>query len=386
MYLSNTHIHSPHSFSAFGSIEQAVRQAQQENVRVLGLSDFNTVDGYTEFDTECRGAHIHPLFNIEFIALSEADRDAGHRWNDPQNPGTIYFCGKALAFPVSLSEPSRQTLDNLWIGSQKHMRKMIARLNTVCADAGLALRLDYDAIKKQYARNTVRERHLARALADGAQAAYPSENELIAALQKLVGDPGYCGNVTDSATLQNDLRSRLLKSGKPAFVAEDSSAFLPLATIMEIILDGGGIPCYPILADDSRPLNEREQDPAQLAQTLLDLNIHAVEFIPIRNSLALLERYVPVLLDAGMCVTFGTEHNTPVSATLVPQARKAQPLSPLLEKTAWEGACLIAAHQALVAAGKPGYVDRGGTLLVDTARRAEMVQFGAQCIVETVGA
>ena len=45
----NGHIHTPHSFSAFSSIEQAFELAKKEDVSVLGINDFYTTDGYNEF-------------------------------------------------------------------------------------------------------------------------------------------------------------------------------------------------------------------------------------------------------------------------------------------------------------------------------------------------
>jgi hypothetical protein len=384
MHVSNTHIHTPHSFSAFESVHQAVDQAVRENVRVLGISDFNTVDGFDEFSAACSAAGVYPLFNIEFIALSEQDKQAGLRWNDPANPGNIYFCGKSLAYPISLPEHSRRILDDLGRASQARMRSMIERLNEVAQAAGVAVKLDYEQVKSRYARNTVRERHLARALADAVAEGYAETETRIAALRTLTGDVEYNPPVDDSVKLQNELRSRLLKAGKPAFVEEDPSAFLDLTAIREIILDAGGIPCYPVLADDSSPLNEHERDPEKLAEALLGLDIHAVEFIPARNTLPHLERYVTVLRDAGMCVTFGTEHNTPAPAPLIPRARGGQEFTPLLTEAAWEGACLLAAHQELSRQGKEGYVDRQGRLLARGERRREMAELGARSIASSI--
>ena len=41
-----------------------------------------------------------------------------------------------------------------------------------------------------------------------------------------------------------------MKAGGKAFVAEDQHAILPVSKIIEIILNAGGIPCYPVLLDD----------------------------------------------------------------------------------------------------------------------------------------
>ncbi|MDR2472563.1 MAG: hypothetical protein LBD53_03215, partial [Tannerella sp.] len=63
----NAHIHTPYSFSAFKYLTDALERANEEDVRVLGINDFYSTDGYTEWKVEAIKRHIYPLFNIEFI-------------------------------------------------------------------------------------------------------------------------------------------------------------------------------------------------------------------------------------------------------------------------------------------------------------------------------
>jgi len=379
----NTHIHTPWSFSGFDSVRQAVELAKQQGMVALGISDFNTVDGYDEFDAECRAAGVFPLYNIEFIALLPEDKRAGIRWNDPANPGIMYFCGKALSYPVSLSPDSRHRLSSLWKGTQDQIQQMIDRLNDHLARSVVPLSFDYADIRKRYARKTVRERHLARALYDAIREKTPDDAGSLELLRAIFADPAFTGNTGDSVAMQNEIRNRLLKAGKPAYVEEGPSAFLSLDEVKGIILDGGGIPCYPVLSDDSRPLNEREADVAALADSLQKLCVHAVEFIPSRNSLEHLRRYVLHFRDRGFTVTFGTEHNTPDCPPLTPCARGGVPFDPELERIAWEGACVLAAHQQLVREGKSGFVDGRGVRLVEKHDMKSFVAYGARVMGKT---
>ncbi len=75
----NGHIHTPHSFSAFKSIEQAFQLAKAEGVSVLGINDFYTTDGYDEFAALAVKHKVFPLFNIEFMALQSHLQEAGVR-------------------------------------------------------------------------------------------------------------------------------------------------------------------------------------------------------------------------------------------------------------------------------------------------------------------
>jgi len=47
--LVNAHLHTPYSFSAFTDISQALNMAVNENVKVVGINDFYTTDGYSEW-------------------------------------------------------------------------------------------------------------------------------------------------------------------------------------------------------------------------------------------------------------------------------------------------------------------------------------------------
>jgi len=102
----NAHIHTPYSFSSFSSVEEAVAMAKREDIGILGVNDFFTTEAYEEFERQCSQAKIYPLFNIEFIGVDKTFKEKGWRINDPSNVGRIYFCGKGLSFPVSMSEHS----------------------------------------------------------------------------------------------------------------------------------------------------------------------------------------------------------------------------------------------------------------------------------------
>ena len=70
----NAHLHTSYSFSAFDSIAQALDMAVAENVKVVGINDFYTTDGYAEWATECAKRKLYPLFNIEIGRASCRER------------------------------------------------------------------------------------------------------------------------------------------------------------------------------------------------------------------------------------------------------------------------------------------------------------------------
>ena len=384
MLTANTHIHTPHSFSSFASVDEAVQLARAENVRVLGISDFNTIDGFAEFAQACASQGVYPLYNIEFIAFLAEDKAAGKRWNDPANAGIMYVCGKALAHPTTLSPDARNRLRALWKGTQDLIWRVIQKLNDHLSSVHVPVALDYNEVRTRYARNTVRERHVVRALIDKLRERYPDAGGLTGALRAIYGEPSAAIELADDVGLQNQVRGKLLKAGKPAFIEEDQSAFFTLDDVRDIVVDAAGIPCYPVLADDKLGLSEYESDLALLCEELRKRQFHAVEFIPTRNTFAHLKRYARGLRDAGFCVTFGTEHNTPGKASLVPAARDGVPLDEDLRSLAYEGACVLAQHAARLAEGKPGYVDRRGRRLVAPQDIAAFARLGDEFVRRTL--
>lgn len=336
MFDVNAHIHTPYSFSAFSSIGEALDKAVAERVPVVGINDFYSTDGYAAWSEGCAARKLFPLFGIELIALNEEDQAAGLRVNDPNNPGRTYLSGKGLAYPVILSgEPLRQ-LEAVKAESNAQVERMCAKLNDWLQAEGFGFTLDIDGIKEKYTRGELRERHLAKALRLALERCpVGAGHDLI---PDLTGDP---------AAVENKLRSKLLKAGGPAFVPEDPKAFLPMETVRGIIEAAGGIPTYPFLADDAKGcFTDFEADLQKAADTLRKRGIHSAEFIPSRNTTAVLERYSAYLEDEGFIVTFGSEHNTPAMEPLRLCTRDAAGLSDRLKAVNWRGACALAAHQA----------------------------------------
>lgn len=335
----NAHLHTPYSFSAFDGIGDALDRAAAEGVKVVGINDFNSTDGYAAWKEGCAGRGLYPLFGIEFIALNAEDQAAGLRVNDPGNPGRTYISGKGMAFPLTLTgEPLRQ-LEAVRKESNLQVERMYVALNSHLAAVGAGFSLDFNEIRNTLTLGSIRERHLAKALRLAVESHGASYDRILG--RPLQADP------SDPAAVENELRSRLLKAGGAAFVPEDPTAFLPVETVQDIITAGGGIPTYPFLADDAKGnFTPFEADLQKAADTLKKRGIRSAEFITTRNTTAVLESYAGYLEDEGFIVTFGSEHNTPKMEPVRLRTRDSAELSPRLLEINWRGACAVAAHQA----------------------------------------
>ena len=376
----NAHLHTPYSFSAFDKLTNALDRAVNENVKVVGINDFYSMDGYKEWNDGCIQRKLFPLFNIEFISLQEEDQAAGIRVNDPNNPGRTYLSGKGLAYPIDLPEPYASQLANVRAESNAQVKTMCGKLNDVLASYDAPFRLDFDLIEKTLTKGSIRERHLAKALRIAAYAHFNNDKAAIAKFfETIFGGKALKSNVDDLAAVENEIRGNLLKAGGAAFVPEDPKAFLPMDTVRKIILAAGGIPTYPFLADDAKGgFTDFEQDVVKTAEILRQRGIFSVEFITTRNSVEVLETYAGYLHDNGFVVTFGSEHNTPAMEPIELFARGGAPLTERLKFINYCGACVVAAHQDIVRSGMQGYVDSRGKADID--KRDEYVKHGDRVI------
>ena len=377
---ANGHIHTPYSFSAFNALDTAFKMAVEEKIAVLGINDFYVTDGYSAFHDGCLINKIFPLFNIEFIGLLKEEQKEGIRINDPNNPGRIYFSGKGLDYPFQVGWMQKRQLKVVKKESQVQIKAMISKLNDLIVKEKPDLKLSYETIKKKYAHDLVRERHIAKALRELVITSYAREEEQLHFLENLYGGKKSKTGMLNHAALENEIRSNLLKSGGAAFVEEDENSFMELKKIIKIIIKAGGIPCYPVLLDDtSGHCTEFESDPEKLYNSLKRLGIECIELIPGRNDSDILRNFVEFFHKKGFITTFGTEHNTPEMLPLTVTTRGSKPLDESLKKIAWEGACVIAAHQYLRADGRQGYVLPDGTH--STKQMRELINLG-QLVIE----
>jgi hypothetical protein len=356
----NSHIHTPYSFSAFQSITEAALQANAENVRLLGINDFYSVEGYVEFFEVTSKYHVFPLFNIEFTGLDKELQDHAVRVNDPNNPGRIYLCGKGLNYPV-VNKAFINSLNTLQESNNQQAKNIIEKANAFFQNNQIDITLDYNSILVHYTKNIVRERHIARAIKDAVFALSPAKEQKIALLTKIFQGTQVKSDVENSAALENEIRNNFLKDGKPAFVQEIDRAFYSLKELVNLIKLAGGIPCYPsLLGDTLHACTEFENNREKMHAALSSLNIKCVELIPSRNTIDMLTDFVKFFHQRNYIILFGTEHNTPEKSSLLISCKNKIEIPVEIRKIAYDGACVIAAHQFLMKNMNIGYIDDHG--------------------------
>lgn len=382
--LVNGHFHTPFSFSAFTEIEQPFKMAEAEGVQVLGINDFYTTDGYPEFTVLAKKYKIFPLYNIEFMALQRDLQEQGVRVNDPANPGRTYMSGKGLSFPFKIGKPELALLEQVQHESNVQTAEMVEKLNAFLAELNAGFSFGFNSLKAKYAKNMLRERHIAKALRIAIDEKFTSDEDRRAFYLKVFSGKEVKSKLTDVSGLENEIRGNLLKAGGRAFVPEDPKAFLSLEQVKDVIISAGGIPCYPVLLDDAKGnFTDYEGNFVQLYETLRSKGVYSLELIPGRNTFAVLKEFVTFFRSKNFLITFGTEHNTPQLDPVKVSCSGGVELDENLEQIGFEGACIIAAHQYLIAKGEQGYLNAAGD--AKTKEYDSFVELGQAVISHFIG-
>ena len=332
---------------------------------VLGASNYYDFSVYAVLATEAHRHRIFPLFGLEIIALLKDLAAAGVLINDPGNPGKMYICGKGIVRFGPMTCVAQDLMSHIRRNDQARMRRMVEQMEAIFAAKGVRTGLTADDITNRIVgrhgvdKGTVclQERHIAQAFQEALFELFSQDKRI----EKLTSVFGVQPKATpdNPAKVQNEIRAHLMKMGKPAFIPE---SFVSFSEAYRLILELGGILCYPTLADGTSPICAYEDPPEKLAEVLLANKVYCAEFIPIRNQPEMLQRYVRVIRAAGLVITGGTEHNAPDLIPLEPTCIGGTPVPEAIKEIFWEGACIVAAHQFLRLHGRCGYVDDAGEL------------------------
>lgn len=383
---TNTHVHIPPNFSAFTTVREVVTSAAAEDIRVLGVSNYYHFGTYTQFAEISRSMGVFPLFGLEVICRLDDLVQANIKINDPGNPGKMYLCGKGITRFAPMTPSAMSAMDKIRSIDSARIVAMIGKLNDLFAGGGVPTDITEQSVKDAVMRrHTVpaetvylQERHIAQAFQETLFVGVDEASRPAALREICQAEPG---QDLDPVSVQNAIRTHLMKSGRPGYVDEE---FVDFAHAYQLVLELGGIPCYPVLADGAKPICPFEDPPSDLARSLTDRGVYCAELIPDRNSPEVLTAYVNALHSAGLAVCAGTEHNTREMRPMRARCADGSAIPESIQEIFWEGACTVAAHQFLTAHGQAGYVDATGrpnpAYPTNQARREAFARIGAAVI------
>jgi hypothetical protein len=359
----NSHLHLPPNFSAFQSVRQVIDLASQQGIGVLGASNYYDYEVYGEFARLARKHSIFPLFGIEIICLVDDLQKQAIKINDPGNPGKFYLCGKGMTRFAPMTPEALRILGTIRRNDSARMAKVVAQLADVFEQRGVPTGLTESAVIDRVVKRHgcprqgvyLQERHVCQAFQERFfELTQPAER--IEKLTKVLAATPKAGP-DEAVKIQNEIRAHLLKSGKPGYVSE---TFVNFDEAYRLVVELGAMPCYPTLADGANPICGFEAPADKLIAELKARKIGCAEFIPLRNTPAVLSQYVKAMRGAGLVVTAGTEHNTLDMPPIEPACVGGQPIPADILPIFWEGACVVAAHQFLSLHGQAGFTAQCG--------------------------
>jgi hypothetical protein len=267
------HCHTFFSFNAYSHSPTSLAWlAKRRGFRLMGIVDFDVLDGVDEFLDACELIGVRGSAGIETrVFLPEF---ANREINSPGEPGVLYHMG--IGFTTSrVPEAVAGILANLRQRAARRNQIVLERVNVYLAP----VTIDYerDVLPLTPGGNAT-ERHIVVAY--------------VRAVERIVLKPlGFwadkLGVATDQvATLIGDaprfqdlIRAKLMKRGSVGYVQPNSGMFPSVEEVHRLILACGALPCAAWLDGTSAG----EQAIEELLDLLISKGVVALNIIPDRN-------------------------------------------------------------------------------------------------------
>jgi hypothetical protein len=311
---ANMHCHTFYSFNAYGYSPTGLAWlARARGWPLMGLIDFDVLDGVDEFLQACDAASIRGSCGIETrVYFPEF---ATRETNSPGEPGIMYHIG--LGFTSSTPPASvAPILADMRARARQRNLGVMARVNAHLDP----VQIDYDAdVLPLTPGGNATERHMIVAYLRAAERQFQGAALLDFWSDRLgLARSGAETLLTDLPALQNTVRSKLMKKGGIGYVQPSFASFPDLHTVNELIIGCGALPCHGFL--DGTPNGEQAME--ELLNTLIANGVAIANVVPDRNwnlknpdekalKLQKLYDYVQMCRDLDLPLNVGTEMNSP---------------------------------------------------------------------------
>ncbi|MBN1123107.1 MAG: hypothetical protein JXJ17_18690 [Anaerolineae bacterium] len=309
----NMHCHSFYSFNGYGCSPTALAwQGKLLDLDVMGIVDFDVLDGVDEFLDACDRVRLRASAGIETrVFIPEF---ATREINSPGEPGVCYHMG--IGFTTGrVPDRAAAILDDLRQRSDARNRAMVERINAYLQPVTASYE---DDILPLTPNNNATERHMLAAYVSAAEKTYPDEAECAQFWAEKLGIDGAAAQkgLNDVESFKDVIRSKLMKRGGVGYSQPGPDTFPTLDEVNDLIILSGALPCFAWLDGTSAG----EQDIEELLELMIEKGAAAVNIIPDRNwnigdpdkkriKVDNLYRFVQLAADLDLPVNAGTEVN-----------------------------------------------------------------------------
>jgi len=271
--VANMHCHTFFSYSAYGHSPTSLAWlAKRRGFRLMGIVDFDVLDGVDEFLDTCEVVGVRGSAGMETrVFLPEF---ATREINSPGEPGVYYHMG--IGFTSSqVPETAASILDDLRQRAARRNRGVADRVNAYLTP----VTIDYERdVLPLTPGGTATERHMVVAYMRAAERIVPNPIEFWA--DKLNVEPGRVATLMgDTPRFQNLIRAKLMKRGGVGYVQPNSGMFPSVEESHRMIVACGALPCATWLDGTSAG----EQAIEELLDLLIGKGVVALNIIPDRN-------------------------------------------------------------------------------------------------------
>lgn len=275
--IANLHCHTTFSYNAYNLSPTGIAWlARQRGIPLMGIVDFDTLDGVEEFLEACDAVGVRGTAGIETRVF--VPEFAELEMNSPGEPGVLYHMGVGLTSGTVADPVAAAILTDLGAQSARRNRELVERVNAYLAP----VMLDYDAdVLPLTPSGNATERHIVAAyLAVAARHHNTADAQAAFWAQKLELDSDSARALLhDPPALQNRMRAKLMKRGGVGYVQPDHNTFPPLDRFHQLVVACGALPCAAWL--DGSSSGEQRMD--ELLDLLMAQGVVALNIIPDRN-------------------------------------------------------------------------------------------------------
>jgi hypothetical protein len=310
--VANLHCHTFFSFNAFGLSPSGLAWlAKRRGYRLLGIVDFDVLDGVDEFLDACQHLEVRGSAGMETRVF--VPEFASREINSPGEPGVYYYMG--IGFTSSQPpEPVSPILADMRRRAEQRNRAMLERINAYLSP----VKIEYDRhVLPLTPAGNATERHMLAAYIHAAADHFG--NVIPFWSEKLQVNPEQVSALMqDAPGFQNMIRSRLMKRGGVGYTQPGPATFPSLEDVNRLVTACGALPCATWLDG----LSDGERVMEELLNLLIGKGAVALNIVPDRNwnipdpemrrvKLQKLYEVVALAAKLDLPLNIGTEMNAP---------------------------------------------------------------------------
>jgi hypothetical protein len=271
--IANLHCHSFFSYNGYGySPSHLAWLGRKHGIKLMGIVDFDILDGVDEFLAACDITGVRGTAGIETRVFIPEFEQA--EINSPGEPGIAYHMGVGFVRSAVDDSANAAFVEIRQQAVQRNL-KIVERVNKFLAP----FTLDYEAdVLPLTPSGYATERHMVQKIAEKSFRVF--DDPIRFWVEKLGDSYELIKTILeDSNHFQNYLRQKLMKRGGVAYVQPEGESFPSIEDFHEIILAENAIPCSAWL--DGTSAGEAEIE--RLLGLLMDKGVAAINIIPDRN-------------------------------------------------------------------------------------------------------